>query len=81
MKRTLLPVLAAVALLTPAITMAASPAATNRSFEIRALVLGGARTMVTGKLWIQGTSLGASVGCNSIGADVRVDGVTVTFVA
>jgi hypothetical protein len=73
-------VLAAVALLVPATTLAADPPAANRFFEIRALVLGNDRIVASGKLWLQGTSLGASVGCNSIGAEVRVEGDTVTIV-
>lgn len=77
MKRTFI-LLALAALVLPAATFAASPTASARSFEIRALVLGDLRTEVSGKLWFNGTSLGASVGCNSIGGQVRVDGNVVT---
>jgi hypothetical protein len=69
------------ALLAPAAALAAPIAGPiTRSFEIRALVLGATRLEVSGKLWLDGTNLGASVGCNSIGAQVSIDGDVVTIV-
>jgi uncharacterized membrane protein YgcG len=90
-----LTLLAAAAILGPAAAYAATPAgpaaasgaanlgmvlAPARYFEISALVLGGARTEVSGKLAIEGIQLIASVGCNTIGGTVSVTGDTVTIV-
>jgi hypothetical protein len=73
--------LAIATLLAPAAALAAPVAGSiTRSFEIRALVLGQTRLDVSGKLWLDGTNLGASVGCNSIGAQVSIDGDVVTIV-
>jgi META domain len=74
-----LSLLAVAALVAPA-AVAAAPASTARYFEIRAIVVGGTKVDVAGKLWIEGTKLGASAGCNSIGAEVTVDGNVVTIV-
>jgi len=79
-----LTLLAVAALLTPAVAMAATPAAppaaTARYFEIRGLIYGGTKVDVGGKLAIEGSKLMASAGCNMIGGEVRVDGDTVTIV-
>jgi hypothetical protein len=68
------------ALLVPAATLAAPVVPTSRIFEIQALALGTTRLDVSGKLWLDGANLGATVGCNSIGAQAMVDGDTVTIV-
>ena len=80
MKRSLpLLAVALASLILPAATFAADPPV-NRAWQITALVVDGVRTKVEGKLWIQGTNLGASAGCNSIGAQVSVDGNVLTIV-
>lgn len=81
MKRSLpLLALAVAALVAPAAAFAAPTAAPSRFFEIRALVLGDTRIEVRGKLWLDATNVGGSVGCNSIGARATVDGNVVTIV-
>ena len=67
-------------LLLPAAALAAPVVPATRIFEIRALVLGPTRLEVSGKLWLDGATVGASVGCNSIGAKVTVDGDVVSIV-
>jgi hypothetical protein len=71
--------LALAALLAPVAALAAPIDLPMRSFDIHALVLGDTRLEVSGKLWLLGTNLGASVGCNSIGAQVTIDGDAVTI--
>ncbi|HEV2005524.1 MAG TPA: META domain-containing protein [Candidatus Limnocylindrales bacterium] len=79
-----LTLLAVAALLTPAVAMAASPAAppaaTARYFEIRGLALGDRKIAVHGKIAVEGSKLMASAGCNMIGGEVSVDGDNVTIV-
>jgi heat shock protein HslJ len=79
-----LTLLAVAALLSPAATMAASPAAppaaTARYFEIRGLALGATKLEVRGKMVVDGSKLVASAGCNMIGGEVTLDGDSVTIV-
>jgi heat shock protein HslJ len=72
--------LAAASLLAPALAFAASPTPTARYFEIQGLVIGDQKVEASGKLGIEGTKLYASVGCNTIGGEVELDGDTVTIV-
>lgn len=69
------------ALLAPAQALAAGSASatTDRYFVITGLVLGDQKIEASGKMAIQGGQLMASVGCNSIGGKVSVDGDVVTI--
>jgi heat shock protein HslJ len=83
MRSLTLTLLAVASLLSPAAALATTPSAATaiaRFFEIRALVFGGTKLEVTGKIAFQGDQLTASAGCNTIGGTVRVDGDTVTIV-
>jgi hypothetical protein len=53
-------------------------APTGHYYSIAAIERGGDAGKIEGKLWIEGDQLGASVGCNMIGARVRFDGRTLT---
>jgi heat shock protein HslJ len=73
--------LALAALLAPPAVLAEGGASTStsRSFVITGLVLGDEHVDASGKLAIEGDRLIASVGCNTIGGRVRLDGDTVTL--
>jgi hypothetical protein len=79
--RTLPLVLVAVAaLLSPAVALAGGASApTARYFVITGLVLGDQKADASGKMGIEGSKFFASVGCNTIGGPVSVDGDTVTI--
>lgn len=78
MKRLPLLALVLASLIVPATTLADEPA--NRAWQVTAITMGGTRTAISGKLSItNGTNLGASAGCNSIGARVKLDGNVVTI--
>jgi hypothetical protein len=49
------------------------------SYYIAAVEQRGATVKIEGKLWIEGDQLGASVGCNQIGARVSFDGRTLVI--
>ena len=71
---------AAAALLSPATALAGgAPAPTARYFVITGLVLGDQKADASGKMGIEGDRFFASVGCNTIGGTVSVDGDTVTI--
>ena len=80
MKRSLPFLVVAVAwLVAPSITLAADQPM-KRAWQLTAIVIDGVRTKVEGKLWINATNLGASAGCNSIGAEVKIEGDVITVV-
>lgn len=87
MRRLLAISLSVAALLAPSAALAANPASTaatppgarDREFVIQGLVLGQQKIEASGKLAILAGSLVASVGCNSIGGKVSLDGDTVTI--
>jgi hypothetical protein len=78
----------ALALLLPGAALAADPkppdpgptttVPAGHAYYIAAIEQGGQTAKVEGKLWIAGEELGASVGCNSIGARATFDGRTLT---
>jgi heat shock protein HslJ len=85
MRRSLLLLLAAAALAAPGTALAADPtpvapgpAVVARAFEITGMVVGGRKLDIPGKLLLQGSQLTASVGCNTIGGPVAIDGNVVT---
>ena len=61
----------------PTATLADNP---PEVWQITGLVLGGTNIPAQGKLSLQGTSLGASVGCNSIGGQVALEAGTLSIV-
>jgi heat shock protein HslJ len=75
-----LAILAATSLLMPAAAFAGgSPTTPVRSFVIQGLTLGDQKVEASGKLAIEGSQLMASVGCNSIGGSVTLDGDVLTI--
>jgi heat shock protein HslJ len=72
--------LAAAALLAPGQALAGASASTtpSRYFAITGLVLGNQKYEASGKIALEGDRLMSSVGCNSIGGQVSVDGDVVT---
>ncbi|HJW21535.1 MAG TPA: META domain-containing protein, partial [Candidatus Limnocylindrales bacterium] len=76
-----LALLVVAALLAPAATAAAGDQTSppSRSFIVTGLVFGDQRVEASGKLGIEGGRLFASVGCNTIGGTVLLDGDTLTI--
>jgi hypothetical protein len=77
-----LTLLAVATLLTPAAALAASPdgaPTTARYFEITGLVYGDQKIDASGKIAVIDGELTASVGCNSIGGPVSLDGDALTI--
>ena len=84
MLRRLLGLAIAAFLAFPGAALAADPKppspVTGHYYYLAAVEQGGKTVKLEGKLWIEGDQLGASVGCNSIGARVTFDLRTLTIV-
>jgi len=84
MLRRLLGLAIAAFLSLPSAALAADPAppstVAGHYYYLAAVEQGGQTVKLEGKLWIEGDQLGASVGCNSIGAKVTFDLRTLTIV-
>jgi len=75
--RLLLPALALLLLAAPTLALADQPVG---KWQITGIVLGGTKIAASGTLSLDGSNIGATVGCNSIGGQATLDGNTLTVV-